>query len=468
MSDFPHVHPEYKEHLPRWQRWRDVVEGEDEIKEKENRGKYLPRLFGQSEEEYSQYIEFAEWYGATGRTVDAMVGAHHRSPITAALGRLEPLREQACHGLTLQELAQKATRQMWTVGRLGLLGEFSTQGAPQVYLYTAEAIVNWRYEEDELVFAVVCETYEAPSDKSPYVYEHRKQYRFLELIEGRYIQRVMRKTKGRRGEDVWLFDETLTVIPTTAGGAPLSFIPFVIVDFEGADGEIGGSPIADLASLNLKHYRVSADKASYLHISACPILHIDGLTEEERPKVLPMGSRLVIYTMGAGKVAYAETEGRALSALREDLVAKEDQMARLGGSFLRAQKKSAETAEAMRLAQSGESSVLSQICNVLSKGLTRVVRALAEWSGIEAQSVSVALPSDFFEVKIEQWEADFLFKLYQSGLINLEAFLEGLQGGGLIKREWIQQLINRGAAAPFLATGASNGTQEDLNRTAPR
>jgi hypothetical protein len=459
MSDFPHVHPDYQEYLPLWTKWRDATKGEEQIKSKGEI--YLPRLYRQEPFEYKQYLSMAEWYNASGKTVDAMVGAHHRHPIAAELGRLEALRERACHRQTLEEVAQKATREIWTTGRVGLLAEIDDDKEPQLYLYTAESIVNWRYEDDRLVFVILRETYEESSADSPYVYECKYQYRFLEINEeGVYTQRVMRETE-ERGKKVWAFIPDLEEYPRKAGDIALTEIPFALIDYEGIDGKIGGSPIADIVSLNLKHYRVTANKANYLHVSSCPILHVDGLSEDERPKTKwGLGTGVVLYTMGGGSSSYTEPSGAATGALKEDLAAKEDQMARLGGSFLRVQKREAETAEAMRLAQSGEASTLQQITNTLSKGFTDALRALGRWLGLDDVALSVSFPTVFFDEKLEQWEAEFYLKLFSANQIDLATLLEALQGGGILKKEWIQTMTTRGQA-PQKVTG--NGTQEETD-----
>ena len=436
MSAFPHIHPAYKTQLPLWVKWRDATKGEDALKAKKET--YLPKLFMQSAEEYEKYLNGASYYNASGKTVDALSSAHFRRELTANLPKLETLTLDACPNQTLAELCQHAAQELWTVGRCGLLSEFDKAGEPQLYLYTAESIVNWRVVDDELVFVIVAESYERPCKESPYVFETALQYRFLELVQGVYTQRVQRETKDANGKEAWADVPELTALPLTAGGEALDYIPFSFLNFETEGTAIGGSPIVDLVNINLKHYVGTADVENILHLACSPFLQIKGLPEEERPKKFPANSATVLYLStdpGAG-ASFVVCPSDSVKPRQEDLRTKEDQMARMGGSFLREHKKEAETEKSMMLQQSGESSVLVKITNALSKGFTQAARFLARWLGEKEEPVSVVLSSEFFDVKIDIQEAEFLVKLYQAGLIGLQQLFDGLQGGGIIKKEW--------------------------------
>ncbi len=442
MSNFPHIHPDYLKTLPLWTKWRDASEGEEAVKAKGE--EYLPKLFMQSPEEYKQYLRGATYYNATGKTVDACSSLAFRKEQDLSLGKLEVLKERSSHNQTLQELQELAAVELWTVGRCGLLSEFGEEGAsqPEIYLYSAESIVNWRLENDALVFVILGETYEAPTE-NPYLFETKKQYRFLEILDGVYTQRVQRLVKSpATGKEEWVFIDDLTETPIKAGGESLDFIPFTFLNFASEGPAIGDAPISDLASLNLKHYVGSADVENILHLACSPFLQVIGLAEDARPRKFPVNSATVLYLeaypqAGATWIA-CSSDG--VKPRQEDLRVKEDQMARMGGSFLRAQKREAETAEAMRIAQTSESSTLSKVSHKLSKGFTQAVRFLGRWLGVEEKSLSVTLSQEFFDNKIEQWEATLLMQLYQAGLISREQLHEGLHGGGVVKKEWLEAL----------------------------
>lgn len=436
--EFPFIHEQYKLLLPFWQKWRDAAKGEDAVKAREET--YLPRLFGQDNDEYKQYLRGAEYYNATGRTVDAMVGAHARHEAKTTLpGILSNLTQEVSPRMSLADLEHTVERELWTTGRCGLLAEIGENQQPRVYLYTAESIVNWYEEDDALQFVIVREEYQ---ERDGYTLVKKYQYRSLELVEGRYEQHVWRLVKNAEGKESWQEIPDLAVLPVKAGDIPLDFIPFVFLNFEGNGCEAGGSPIADLANVNLRHYVVSADKSHSLHLTSCDFLEIVGLAPEDRPQKLRVGSTTVLYLPEGGSSTYRGTSGAGIKLQIEDLKTKEDQMARLGATFLRGQKRAAETAESMELQQHGETSVLVRIVEAASKGLTTALRFLASWLNLKAQP-SIELSKEFFATKIDIQEAQFLMALYQSGLIGLEQLYEGLQGGGLLKKEWIQLLLQQ-------------------------
>src|SRR5512135_2761838 len=66
------THPDYDASLPAWLRARDLLAGEDAVKAAGE--KYLPRLEGQTDEDYVAYQSRACFFNATRRAADAFVG----------------------------------------------------------------------------------------------------------------------------------------------------------------------------------------------------------------------------------------------------------------------------------------------------------------------------------------------------------------------------------------------------------
>lgn len=71
------THPDYDANTAAWQRARDVLAGEDAIKAAGQR--YLPKLDAQSEDDYKAYKARADFFNATARTLDALVGLAFRA-----------------------------------------------------------------------------------------------------------------------------------------------------------------------------------------------------------------------------------------------------------------------------------------------------------------------------------------------------------------------------------------------------
>ncbi|MGM9512441.1 hypothetical protein ACS5NO_32215 [Larkinella sp. GY13] len=81
-------HPDYNDYISVWQKCRDASAGQRAIKKG---GKlYLRQLAGQETKlangetisAYDAYLDRANYFNATGRTVEAMLGMVFRKPIT--------------------------------------------------------------------------------------------------------------------------------------------------------------------------------------------------------------------------------------------------------------------------------------------------------------------------------------------------------------------------------------------------
>ena len=66
------THSQYNAKATMWERCRDCCEGSDAVKAKGQ--KYLPQLTDQTPNEYEAYKARANFYGATGRTVNGLAG----------------------------------------------------------------------------------------------------------------------------------------------------------------------------------------------------------------------------------------------------------------------------------------------------------------------------------------------------------------------------------------------------------
>ena len=463
MNQIP-LHPKYKEFLPRWKEWRDACAGKDAIKA--GRETYLPRLAEQTDVEYKTYIGLATYYNASGKTLDALSGALFFRPASISLPPDLATLESGRKGITSQ--IKQAARELVVVGRCGVLAEVDTAGLPRVYLYEAEHILNWCLDEDcNLLWVILVEA--SSAQKGEFEVEVKPRYRVLQLQEGSYVQRVFEEVE-KDGKKQLMERLDLMVIPTDKAGVDLDFIPFVFIDYEGEDGEegeVGFSPISDLASVNVGHYQLGAELRHLLRLTACPMLVISGLNKKDQPDTLPVGGSTVIYTPADGSATWAEISGAGAGVLREELVRMEDQMSRLGVSALRAGKADAETADSIKLQQKGESSVLSTVADALENGFTRLAQMLGRWYGLDDKAIaaiSIGTSKEFFDSSLSIPEAEFLFKLYLHGDIDLSDLLESLQGGGVLTQEVYQRALERvrKATATNAKANPNNGSSNGI------
>ena len=64
--------PDYDTFLPKWQRVRDVIAGQDAMQKAAE--KYLPKLKAENDRSYEARVGRSDHFNATWRTIDALVG----------------------------------------------------------------------------------------------------------------------------------------------------------------------------------------------------------------------------------------------------------------------------------------------------------------------------------------------------------------------------------------------------------
>ncbi len=153
---------------------------------------------------YEKYKDLSSFYGATGRTVDGLVGLIFSKKAIKELPPLvQYLDENAdSRGSTLRDLAKKACNEAFISPRSGLLVARPTtpQGSsnadveannliPKILHYRFEDIINWNYEViDNVEKLALLVLRELKTKRTGYKIEVEYQYRVLELIDGVYNQ----------------------------------------------------------------------------------------------------------------------------------------------------------------------------------------------------------------------------------------------------------------------------------------
>jgi Domain of unknown function (DUF4055) len=114
-------------------------------------------------------------------------------------------------------------------------------------------------------------------------------------------------------------------------------------------------------------------------------------------------------------------------------------MAVLGSRLLQDQKKVGETAEAIRLRQSGEDSALSVITTSVSESLTQVLRWVYWWNstevlpyGLSKAEVTVKLNTDFGIAGLSSQDLQAIVAAWQSGAISRDTMFELFRSGEIL------------------------------------
>lgn len=436
-------HKEYDEHYEQWERCEHAAEGQDEVHEYGI--KYLPRLSGQTDQEYKAYKQRALFYNATQRTIDGLTGMlFMRPPVTEMPPPVAALAEDVTMAnQTLHQFAEMIAEQVVMLGRCGVLVDHppmtealtvaqaqSLGMRPYMRLYDAECIINWRCERingvEMLVLVVLEEEY--PEWKDEFEASMEMQWRVLELLEGIYRQRVYRKND--RGK-FYVVEE----IYPQSQGRPIARIPFEFFGVRDNTPCVDKPPLLDLVDVNLSHYRTTADYEHGLHFTGLPTPVVTGFYADDQSSQLRIGSGTAwLLPDPAAKAFYLEFSGQGLQELREALRAKESMMATLGARILAPEKRQVETAQTAAIHRAGENSVLASISQSISIGLTHCLEWMGNWIGSDGD-VMVSLNKDYLPNSMTSEDVKALVTSWQAGAISHETLFSNLVKGEIISAD---------------------------------
>lgn len=445
-------HPQYARRKEQWEKLRDCNEGQEIIHLKTT--KYLPRLSGQSNEDYEAYLKRGVFYGATSRTVDGLTGMVFRKPpmIEVPEGLKGIIEDITLDGLGIVGFAEEIVDDSIVVGRSGILvdhpvtppnasrAQAEAQNLrPFLRRYTAENIFNWKTESRNNAQVVtevrLYEQVELRGQKE-FDVSFRKQIRVLDLNDvGQYRQRVFvkRKVAAPNGE---MWEQLgLDIIPLK-NGIPLNFVPFYFVGVKNSSPTVEKPPLIDLANVNLSHYRSTADLEHGAHFTGLPTAIVTGHQDDpEKPAEYRIGSANAwVFPNPETRVSFLEFQGQGLEALEKRIDKKEQYMAFLGARMLTPEKKAVETAETAQIHRSGETSVLSSLAQSVSKSIEDALKFMAEWAGFSGE-IKFNLNNDFSAVKMAPDELIALLKTWQSGGIAFSDFLDNLKKGEIVHED---------------------------------
>lgn len=429
-------HSDYSKHTTRWKRCRDASIGQDAVHDATVT--YLPKLGGQTDDEYKAYRLRAMFYGATGRTIDGLTGMLFRKPTQTELpSAITPYEEDITRdGLSLQNFAEQTAEELLQVGRAGILVDHppgvaaitqaDAQAArlrPYLRLYKTESIINWKLDDGILSMVVLEEVIQ--EDEDEYKSEDVKQWRVLDLLESRYRQRIFQKND--KDEFIQIGDDIFPLM----NNAALDYIPFVFCGVRDCSPDVDMPPLMSLVDTNLSHYRTSADYEHGLHWCGCPTPVITGYTKKDGERMVIGSGEAWILPQPEAKATILELKADSLGALQTALERKEGQMASLGARMLSPDKKAAEAAETAAIHRGGESSVLASIAQSLSIALSKAVQIMAEWAGT-SEEVTVTINRDYLPTAMSAPELTALVGAWQSGGISHESLYDALVKGEVI------------------------------------
>jgi hypothetical protein len=460
---------EYDCYYGTWRKIRDAITGQIAIKDdtEGRRTTYLPPLSGHlkadgssTNKNYDTYTEYAEWYAASSRTVNGLVGlVFRKEPQVEKPNAMEPYFEDlTLDGQNAINFSKELLTEVISVNRVGVLLDIPTAATegltqeqieaqnvrPYARIYKTEAIINWKEEVINNVkktsLVVLDEDADGEFCDDYFVENTVKQYRVLKLVPvldtelgtSRYVYTqiiyqeldVNDSTKTDKDKQWQEVDRKVPLV----NGEPLDYIPFIVINDTGNNWDINTSIVDGLIDVNIGHYRNSANLENALIWTGNPTPWVSGLIDNNDSDTINLGSTECIKLEGGGQAGYMEFTGQGISPIREAMEDKEKRMALLGARIIASDKKSGETAETATIHRAGEQGVLATIANVVSMSMTVIFRIIQDWKGINGDTVLI-LNTDY--VPIEMGAADMvgLLQMYQAGAISMEVLRWNLKKG---------------------------------------
>lgn len=447
MSTLRNRHRDYLAMQDRWELCEDLFEGEHKMHEEGE--KYLPRLQDEDDKAYQLRLRMTPVLGAFPRTVLGLRGMMFRKPMAVEVppAIADMLEDIDLAGTTLQGLAQEVVEDALVVGRVGLLVDYpqtipnatkadaaALNYRPMIVKYDAEAIYNWRTERinGATVLSQVRleESEEVQDPEDEFKVKSEKRYRVLDLVEGKYRQRLYKiSTNGFEAEEI-LIEEFFPQM----NGKAMTFIPFIVIGVDCRGIDVEAPPLIDLATTMLHHYMQATSYERGCFFSGLPTLFISGINNENQdgsPVEISIGGNLAnILPRADSKAYYVEVAGE-FNALRTNLEDKKKEMAVLGARMLESQKAGVESADAIARRMSGEESLLSIMAQTVSMGLTQALQWFCEWAGANGEA-TVDLNRDFLPGGLTSQDMTAMIGAWQQGAVSAETLFDNLKAGEII------------------------------------
>lgn len=477
MPNVAFTRSEVLSQLPKWDEVRDCLKGERVVKEAGTKYLPQPQLTGDDKDDrYKAYKKRAVFYNVTGRTAQGLVGQVFSKDPSVELPTGVEFFESDIDGAgsTIEQQSKGVVSDILATGRAGLLADFPSlkdgqvatkadieagRIRPRVVPYTAEQIINWRQNnvggETLLTLLVLTENAIVTDDGFEFKTEPRWRVLRLQNFGNRDLSFVIvevwrKKDKPKDKEDIYEIADGPFELKDYRG-QPLKEIPFTFVGSTNNDADVDDTPLYDIASLNLAHYRNSADVEESSFLVGQPTLVLSGLTQDWVDKNMAGGvafgsrSAIMLNQGASGDLIQAD----ANNLPKELMGVKEEQMKALGAKLIEP-KKVQSTATEAAIAETSEASVLSSIAKNVSQAYQKALWFASQFiAEIEPDKFVFELNTDFNVAMMNAQERAQLVAEWQAELITKGEAREGLRKAGVAyeKDEDAFKLIDAEAAS---------------------
>lgn len=443
----PEVHASER----RWKLVRHCMEGDEAIKRAGRMYLPMPDPADTSKENcarYDNYKDRAVFYNVTRRTVDGWNGqVFSREPIAKFDDNMDELwYDVDGAGSSIDQQAKLALGSVMAYGRGGLLVDYPrTQGLltikdirdggirPTIHFYGPTAIRNWQMRKIGATYVpslIVLKEVDSSLSSDGFSISSVDQYRVLRLTPDlEYRVEIYRK---RDDSDAWYMAESYNMLG--ADGKPVNRILFFPIGIMSNNFNIDLSPTYDLATLNIAHYRNSADYEDSCFMVGQPTPVVAGVTQEWVEEVfkgrMELGSRAVIPLPVGGTAMLLQVNPNSMTM--EAMKHKEAQMVALGARIIKDDSVSKTLGES-QMDAAGDSSILATAAKNISQAYSKALQVCGYLMGFTAsrEKYEYSLNTDFPAARLTPNERAQLILEWQAEAISQSEMRAGLRRGGI-------------------------------------
>ncbi len=486
QPNIAYVRPEITKLKKKWTKVADCLGGEERVKAKGDLYLVRPNATDLSKDNlarFDAYLDRAVFYNVTSRTLGGLIGqVFSRDPLVELPEVMMNMIEDVDgSGVTLDQQAKLGLGYSLAASGFGLLVDYPiTKGAisladqkagfirPTILIYKRGDIINWRHKKvgaKQVLSLVVIEVSGQNGDDG-FEITYEQQWRVLELnAAGNYVVTVWRKDPEA---DQYIKVSGPTV-PTAADGLPMTEIPFYFNGVVKNDAAPDEPPLYDLASLNIAHFRNSADYEDSCYMVGQPTPYFAGLTETWvnkvfKNKTIELGSRAAIPLPVGGTAGLLQAAANSMPM--EAMMQKERQMLALGAKIIEPSGGAGGTLGEAQLDETSESSMLTTAAKNVSSTYMLALKAAAKMYGASVETLMYSLNTDFPASRLTPNERTQTVLEWQAGAITETEMRAALRTAGvatLDSAEYKAELIANPPPQPEPATnnGGKGGADND-------
>lgn len=416
------THSDYDYNIEYWQQIRTFVRGKKEVQN------YLQNVVSGTDAESIQrnkdYKARAKYVNFTSRTQSALVGAVFSKEAEVKLPTtLEYMLLNADGtGKSLEQISKVCVSNIIQVGRHGLLSSYDVvKKIAKLTTYTAENIINWTEDESGNLDSVV-------------LFVKKDVYKHLKLIDGAYTVEI-RNEANELLEDV--------VHPTKADGSKFNHIPFTIVGSEDNSPKVDDAPMWSIVDVSQGHLQNSADYEDMLRILQ-PTPWANNIDKQYMNDMYPSG--FIPFGSGSMIVLPKDSQAGLIQPSENQMISqamrhKEELLIMLGARLI-SNSGQAETAEAVRIKYSADSSVILNLVGNVSRAIEQGLEWCAEFMGSNEEQVIYILNRQLFDMKLSPQEISALVLLGDRGFVAKQDIRRNLRNSDVLAQDRTDEMID--------------------------